>query len=536
MLSAQTWLWSKKAVSNGGINSAVSVATDPTGNIFQVGFMGFQATAMTFGTFTVTKTGFVDAFLTKYDSNGNVLWAKGLGTSGGTYWTHLFSVVSDASGNAIVTGCFSGGPLVAGSTTLTNMQTNTDEFIIIKYDPNGNIVWANGTNGGDNDQGSSIDLDASGNSYVTGKYQSLKLYFNTDSLPNLNSGTPEVFIAKYGPSGNFIWARCGQGQSFDQGYGITVDPSGNCYTVGNYDSPTLSFGTTTLTNPSGTCLFLTKHDASGNLIWAKSIPQSTASIASSIDSDASGNIYITGSFNNSTITFGSFTLFNNSSTGYNTFIVKYDPSGNVVWAKSIGSTGDEQGTSISVKGNDLFVCGKFLSPSLTVGTYSFTNLGPSCSPIFIAQYDLNGNVFYATTLTGGSAETADITIDESCSAYITGSYNCSPFVIGTSTLTTTIPREVFISKLGYSCQALNINEMANNIQKSVIPNPASETLMILSEKASEFSLTNSQGVVILKQTNLYSQTVDVSAIPDGIYFSKTISDDKIFFDKIIIRH
>src|ERR1035437_9982771 len=62
----------------------------------------------------------------------------------------------------------------------------------------------------------------------------------------------------------------------------------------------------------------------------------------SITTDAFGNVYMVGYFPTSTITFGSTTLINDSSGTRDIFIVKYDQSGNVIWAKSAGGTGNDR--------------------------------------------------------------------------------------------------------------------------------------------------------------------------------------------------
>src|SRR5690348_937591 len=70
------WLWAKSA---GGTSGEVSwsCATDANGNVFATG--SFQSTTITFGSTTLTNAGLVSMYLVKYDSSGNVLWAKSAG-------------------------------------------------------------------------------------------------------------------------------------------------------------------------------------------------------------------------------------------------------------------------------------------------------------------------------------------------------------------------------------------------------------------------------------------------------------------------
>src|SRR2546429_460101 len=76
-----------------------------------------------------------------------------------------------------------------------------------------------------------------------------------------------------------------------------------------------------------------------NWNWAKSTFATGNELPSASVTDAAGNLYVTGTFEDSSITFGSFTLVNQG--GYDIFFVKYDPAGNIIWAKSFGGISNE---------------------------------------------------------------------------------------------------------------------------------------------------------------------------------------------------
>src|SRR3954469_24004804 len=82
--------------------------------------------------------------------------------------------------------------------------------------------------------------------------------------------------------------------------------------------------------------------------WIRQAPGATNNMAYAIATDNNGNTYSTGYFSN-TIAFDNISLI---STGIiDMFIVKTDPSGNILWAKSCGGNNITQGLSISVKNN-----------------------------------------------------------------------------------------------------------------------------------------------------------------------------------------
>src|SRR6266568_279074 len=112
------------------------------------------------------------------------------------------------------------------------------------------FAWAAKIGGGLDQGGSSIAVDAAGNSYVAGVF----LGTATFGATSLNShGEEDAFLAKYDASGNLLWAKSGGGSYEDFIFGNAVDGAGNCYVSGAFDGAA-TFGSFTLTNlidPSG---------------------------------------------------------------------------------------------------------------------------------------------------------------------------------------------------------------------------------------------------------------------------------------------
>src|SRR5665213_1457032 len=345
-----TVIWAKSA---GGVDDdyGTSVVVDASGNCFVTGY--FYSTSLIFGSDTLTNPiNSIDLFVVKYDASGNVLWAKE--NSGGVSEGYAVSISTDATGNCYVTGFFVGS-LTIGTITLTN--SGIADIFLVKYDPSGNVLWAKSNGGNDIDEPICIADDASGNSYVTGIFDSPTIIFGSDTLRNPNNAnhTADVFLVKYDPSGNVLWAKSAIGADYDESNSVAVDALGNIFLTGVFNSPTIIFSADTLTNASGSDdLFLVKYDAMGSVSWAKSAGGSLSDQAYSVATDATGNAYITGRFSSPTIVFGFDTLTN---AGYaDIFLAKYNPSGNVIWAKSVGDAFDDVGWSVAVDAsNDCYV-------------------------------------------------------------------------------------------------------------------------------------------------------------------------------------
>jgi hypothetical protein len=168
-------------------------------------------------------------------------------------------------------------------------------------------------------------------------------------------------------SQNWIWAKSGYGQyGSDEGYGVATDALGNVYTTGAFQSSPLVLGTYSLTNSGSFDIFIAKYGPTGNVLWAKGVTGTSDDYGNSITSDASGNVYITGLFHSPTMTFGTYTVTN--AGNYDIFIAKYNSSGTVLWAKSIGGNNRDEGTSVTTDfSGNVYITGGLCSSPVTIG-------------------------------------------------------------------------------------------------------------------------------------------------------------------------
>jgi hypothetical protein len=437
---APNWLWAKSA-GGSSQDEARSIAVDASGNTYIVGYFG--SATITFGSTTLTNAGPMDIFLTKYDPNGNVVWAK---RAGGTTSDEAYSVAVDTSGNVFVAGIFHSTTIIFGSTTLTNAG-NYDIFLA-KYDSNGNVLWAKRAGGAGLDRAYSVTVDVSGNAYLAGYFASSSIVFGSTTLTSV--GAEDIFLAKYGVNGNVLWAKSAGSALYDGATSVAVDTSGNVYMAGVFRSSTIVFGSTTLTNAgvSNYDIFLAKYDINGNIVWAKSAGSTSDDVATSVTVDLLGNLYVTGYFKSPSLIFGSTTLSNADNTGnsYDLFISKYDINGNVVWAKSAGSTGDDFVNSIALDalGNP-YVTGYFNSSTLSFGSTTLTNVGSN--NIFLAKYDVNGNVVWAKSSGGTDNDFASsVVVDPSGNVCVSGYFNSPSITFNSTTLTNAGVYNIFIAK------------------------------------------------------------------------------------------
>ncbi len=322
----------------------------------------------------------------------------------------------------------------------TLTSAGLSDIFIVKYDPLGNVIWAKREGSIGYDYGFNIATDAAGDVYITGFYCATITFGSTTYT---NAGSDDIFLLKYDSSGNVIWSKTFGNIEFDFVSGLCTDLSNNVYITGLYESLFINFGTSTLFNQGGQDLYIAKFDALGNFLWAKNAGSISLDYGKSIVTDAAGNVYVTGNYG-APITFGTTTLSN--SGNYDIFIAKYDPLGNLIWVKGAGNTGEDVGNGISIDDSDnIYITGKFSSSSLSFGNYTLNNAGGF--DMFIVKYDELGNVLWAKSEGGVGDDFGNgITIDSLSNPIVTGYFQSDTMSLGTETLINQGIKNIFIVK------------------------------------------------------------------------------------------
>jgi gliding motility-associated-like protein len=343
--------------------------------------------------------------LTDFPANAQApTWAWARNATGVNNQAFEYAITADLAGNVYVGGSFDSPTITFGSFTLTSPANGNEQLFLVKYDPAGNVVWAIGASGTYGNGVNSLATDAAGNIYAAGYYFYSDITFGTTTL--YNAGGSDMFLVKYDPNGNVIWARRAGDNGYEGASSVAVLASGNIVITGFFDSSSITFGSATLTNTGNDYdVFVVKYDAGGNVTWAKGAGGTFADYGRGIAADPAGNIYVAGEFESLTMTIGPFTLtkqtVNPGFASSDLFLAKYDVNGNVLWAKSAGGNESETVNSLSVdNAGNVFLPGNYKSQSITLGSYTFTNADPQYENVFLAKYSTDGDILWAVSAGG----------------------------------------------------------------------------------------------------------------------------------------
>lgn len=383
----QMWLESYNGTGNGNDQGA-ELVLDNAGNVYVTGYSN-------------NLNSFNDVTTIKYNNSGVLQWVSFHNGSSNNY----------DQGNALQVDA-NGNVYVVGYVTASNY---TYDFVTIKYNSLGVQQWLQTYNGpGDfNDEGKDIGIDANGNVYVTGYSDTL-----VNTQPN-----EDIVLLKYNNSGAFQWRKVydGPGHSYEWskkltidknnnilvvGYGWTASANGNDYIIlkwnpsGNFQwIRSYNYGPNTFENPadiitdslnnvivtgqgitsssSATNDYLTvKYNSSGTFQWASRYngPANNDDRGTALALDDSLNIFVTG-------------FSKGTGTLYDCATVKYDPSGNQIYAlryNNANANKDDMGNAIAVRNGDIYVTGK----SANLSNDDYITLRYSYSAVGIAENGL----------------------------------------------------------------------------------------------------------------------------------------------------
>jgi hypothetical protein len=299
------------------------------------------------------------------------------------------------------------------------------------------------------------------------------------------------------------------------GRAITSDDFENTYIAGSFAGniliDTVVFNSTTSPNND---IFISKFAPSGDLIWAKQFGGTGDDYARGIDTDASGNIYVSGVFSNS-IDFDGLILTAAGSSDI--FLIKMDSNGNIIWGKKIGNNGAEEGCEIEVNEiGEVFITGGF-SQSITLGITNFNSLG--FRDVFIAKLDSSGNFIWAKSA-GSNQDDVNYAIglnvinEDLCTV---GTYS-GMFTDSIHSITSIGGVDSYISKI-QSIYPLGINT-TTKFNRIITPYPNPANTIIHADCQNGFQIYSSTGQLV-KQSIQATKQINISDLPIGLYILKT---------------
>ncbi len=526
------WQWAKYGP-NLGDGHGRSIAADAAGNIYVTGvFYG----GMRVDTTTIYGSANSDAYIAKFNSQGDLAWIKWLGGKGKDEGN---CIVADKNNNVYWCGSFSD---TAYFDQTPIVSKGSSDMFLVKLSAAGDLVWIRTGGNTQADAGNKLTVDASGNILMAG-YFSKTMQFENVALTS--RGNADAFVAKYRPDGTISWAKdIGGGSSADAGTGIACDAGGGVYLACSFGDFYCYIDTLRVNNSAfgfvNNSILLTKFDSDGHLEWYKMANGqgssgggggygggggSFADITNGlITIDNNDNVYLVGVYENCNLLFSQGTLI--GSANAEIFIAKYSSAGSLLWLKKGNPTTTSQFNN-QVNG----ICSRDNHIYLT-GTHN--------GQILVAAYDENGGSGAFETFGTGlyPKEAVDICTAPDNHFCITGAVTTNTYLDNVFVGNLDHNSNMFLGKLHiFPTEVSTVN--TKHQAATLYPTPAKRSVNIDFENGvfSSVVVYDVTGQIVARQSiakNETMKTIDLANAPNGMYIAVLTGDGAEESKKIVI--
>lgn len=341
LAAAAPQVWAEQ-VGTGAGEQVYGIASDRAGGSYETG--------STLGDLGGAQLGNGDAFVTRRDGAGVVLWSRQLGTG---EIDEGRGVAPDGSGGVFVAGNLRGVPGAP-------YDVQYDVFVA-RYSSSGDLVWLREIGTAARDIVQSAAPDGAGGVYLAGT--------TLGALGGAVLGEEDAWLARVDAAGNTLWIAQMGSDLFDSAMRVEFDGAGGALvcgaTLGAVAGP-----------PSGPMdAWYARFDGAGNALWLRQVGSATGegnTLATGLARDGAGGFYLAGT------TYGE--LEPGAGPGGDAFVARCDGLGNVQWIEQFGSADTDTCADIAADG-----LGGVFAAGATFGEFTGANAG--VQDVWLARVD-----------------------------------------------------------------------------------------------------------------------------------------------------
>lgn len=293
------FIWAK-ALSGLGNCFAEEITCDVSGNMYITG--SFNSTTdfdPSVGNSEHTSLGMKDAFVAKYTSDGDFLWAQHVG---GVDDEIGKDIQMDVFQNVFVCGSIRSNSVdfdTGAGSLLISTNGNKDVFLW-KLDSNGDLITAFGVGGTSDDEVNALLIDDLGSCYLVGVYAGTTDFDASIGVDNLTSnGSGDAFLLKADNNLNHLWAKSIGGTAGDRAQDIKINSNGEIIVLGVFNNTIdIDPGSSiyNITAGLGHSVFLIQLDSDANFIWGCAVGSNGYLDPEELAIDSENALVITGNF------------------------------------------------------------------------------------------------------------------------------------------------------------------------------------------------------------------------------------------------
>jgi hypothetical protein len=323
-----------------GQDEGNSIAIDEFGFVYLAGTTTSTFAVASFG-FQTALMGIRDGYMVKFTSNGQRVWGSYLGGSG---TENVLGMTVDNDGRLILLGeTTSNDFLISG--TGDQVYSGQGDVFVTCIAGIGAVYWSVYFGGENLENAGGIGYDAvSDRVFITGTTASVTgISSGTGQQMNFGGGLKDGFLGALDEQGNLVWSTYVGGTGIDEVRNSSSDIYGNIYIVGTTSSAGMATAGAHQTNFGGGAsdAFMSQYNVNGGMLWRSYFGGPGTDEGSAMVADKLGNIYFGGQTNSQGLSLNN-PFQNTVAGGTDAFFSKFTVEGFPQWTSYYGGTGNEE--------------------------------------------------------------------------------------------------------------------------------------------------------------------------------------------------
>jgi gliding motility-associated-like protein len=419
-------------------NGIVKIKND---YVYIGGYTGSLSNIATAGTQQTTANTPYDAFIAKFDNDGNRIWGT---YYGGSHDDIFREIAFDANNNFYAVGYTGSNTNISTINSHQNIYNEKYDGMLIKFNENGQRIWGTYYGGENHDEIYSVKVDKNQNIYIGGYSTSLNNIATPNSFRDTVEKTtytnqmPDGFLAKFTSNGNLQWATYYGNTGADAIYSIDLDSNNNIFcsgiTNGSSEGLSTSGAYDESLNGSWDDTFVVKFNPNGERKFGTYYGGGDYDRNDFIKVDHDDNFIISGD-TRSVDGIGNLNSQQPIKGGYynsdfDSYIAKFDNDGKLLWSTYYGGEEDDGGnwgnkTDVDENNNIYFYSSGYSKNNISTPDAYQTERGLYNGSVYIVKFDQNGQRIWGSYY-GSDSHSGQICYAGKGAFYISGWTNGSP--------------------------------------------------------------------------------------------------------------
>jgi hypothetical protein len=344
-------------------------------------------------------------------------------------------VITDSYNNIYITGGFTDSFDCDPSKGIHYLKSTYKWGIyLLKFDPNGNFLWAREFGGPRGIHQGGISIDSSDCIWLTGGFNE-QIDMNPITGKSIyNTKNVGIYLMKYDPNGDFILGNYMPSNGYNYGTGLVTGKDNCLYITGQFtDSCDFdpSANKHVIKTSGYYTIFIAKYDSLGGLIWCHSLKNGKGqNYPNDLEIDENENLYLAGGFRDSTDfdpSSNNYYLYSNNDWFYDddAFIASYKSNGKLRWANAYGSKEQhvDRFYSLSIFKNKVTALGVFQGNlSINQPNKDTSLFGENIYSPFLIILDTNNTFIESASLNANYGVSTGLATTQN-STYVAGRFN-----------------------------------------------------------------------------------------------------------------